>query len=170
MHGWDPTLYARFEAERNRPSIDLLARIPEGRGAAWRDLGCGDGGSTRALAARYPEAEIFGVDTSAPMLAAARERLPNVQFVEGDAARWRDENADLVFANAVFHWVPDHIGVMARLAADLPPGGCLAVQMPDNEAEPTHALMREIAATPPFRDKLAGVGASREAIGALRRL
>jgi trans-aconitate 2-methyltransferase len=55
--------------------------------------------------------------------------------------------------------------MMARLAADLPPGGCLAAQMPDNRAEPTHVLMREIAAKPAFRDKLASVSATRDEIG-----
>jgi trans-aconitate 2-methyltransferase len=54
---------------------------------------------------------------------------------------------------------------MARLAQQLAPLGCLAVQMPDNENEPTHALMREIAAEPRFRDKLAHAADAREAIG-----
>jgi len=100
------------------------------------------------------------------MLAEARARLPRVRFLEGDAAHWRAEGADLVFSNAVFHWVPDHLRVIARLAGELPPGGCLAAQMPDNEAEPTHSLMREIAADERFRKKLAGAIA-REKIGSL---
>jgi trans-aconitate 2-methyltransferase len=37
--------------------------------------------------------------------------------------------------------------------------------MPDNENEPSHILMREIAALPRFHVKLAGVGATRERIG-----
>jgi trans-aconitate 2-methyltransferase len=165
MERWDPALYARFEAERNRPSTDLLARVCEGPRRRVVDLGCGNGVSTQALVRQYPEAEILGVDTSKAMLASARERLPGVSFVEGDARTWRDPSADLVFANALLQWVPDHIRVMARLAAELPGGGCLATQMPDNEAEPSHALMREIAAKPRFRAKLADVGASRSAIG-----
>ena len=165
MTGWDPKIYARFEAERNRPSVDLLARVPRMPRKRVVDLGCGNGVSTGALHERYPDADLWGVDTSPDMLAAARQRLPSVHFVQADAAHWRDPSAQLVFANALFQWVPGHIDVMARLAGELPPGGCLAAQMPDNEAEPTHALMREIAAMAPFRDKLARVGESRAAIG-----
>ena len=72
------------------------------------------------------------------MLAAARARLPDARFLEGDAAHWRVDGADLVFANAVFHWVPGPYRASSRGSpAELPPGGCLAAQMPDNEAEPT---------------------------------
>jgi trans-aconitate 2-methyltransferase len=165
MQGWDPKLYARFETERNRPSIDLSSRIPEGRRARVVDLGCGNGGSTELLVQRYPGADIEGVDSSPEMLAAARARLPGIAFRRGDAAAWRDPAADLVFANALFQWVPGHIGVMARIAANLPPGGCLAAQMPDNRAEPTHVLMREMAAEPAFRAKLAGAATARDEIG-----
>ena len=52
------------------------------------------------------------------MLAAARARLPRVDFRQGDIAGYDDPLADLVFANAAMHWVPDHLGVMRRLAAD----------------------------------------------------
>ena len=99
------------------------------------------------------------------MLTAARTRLPAVDFRLGDVAEWSDLSADLVFANAALQWVPGHIGVMRRLAAALPARGCLAVQTPDNLDEPSHALMREIAATARFRDKLADAAAAREPIG-----
>jgi trans-aconitate 2-methyltransferase len=55
---------------------------------------------------------------------------------------------------------------MSHLIDQLATGGRLAVQMPDNLGEPTHALMREIASAAPFADKLAGAAASREPMGA----
>ena len=166
MQDWEPTIYGRFEAERQRPVADLLTRVPAGPRKRVVDLGCGSGVSTAALSERYPDADLLGIDASREMLAAARARLPQARFLEGDVAHWRADDADLVFANAVFHWVPDHIRVVARLAGELAPGSCLAAQMPDNEAEPTHVLMREIASREPFRGKLANVGAAREPIGA----
>ncbi len=166
MTGWDPRTYGRFEAERRRPCQDLLARIPGGRGGQIVDLGCGSGLSTRELAGQYSHSEIIGVDTSEDMLAAARARVPEARFVKGDAALWRGE-AGLIFANALFQWVPDHLRVMARLIADMPPGGRIAAQMPDNEAEPSHVLMRATGAAAPFREKLAGAGGARETIGAM---
>jgi trans-aconitate 2-methyltransferase len=166
MNKWNPQAYGRFEAERNRPSLDLLARIPQGPRQRVVDLGCGAGLSTQALAERYPDCDLLGLDSSAEMLAAARERLPGVRFLEGDVADWKG-SADLVFANALFQWVPNHIAVMARLVENLEPGGCLAAQMPDNEAEATHVLMREIGAARAFSAKLAAASTAREKIGAL---
>jgi trans-aconitate 2-methyltransferase len=163
---WRADAYRRFEAERTRPAADLLARTPPGARRRIVDLGCGPGNSTALLAESHPQATIVGLDSSPDMLAAARARLPGVDFRQGDIAEWSDPSADLVFANAALQWVPDHIGVMRRLAAELPAHGCVAVQMPDNEDEPSHALMREIAATARFRDKLAGAATAREPIGA----
>jgi len=162
---WRPEAYRRFEAERTRPAADLLARVPSGARRRIVDLGCGPANSTALLAERYPKASIVGLDSSPGMLAAARARLPAGDFRQGDIAEWSDPSADLVFANAALQWVPGHIGVMRRLAAALPAQGCLAVQVPDNEDEPSHALMREIAATARFGDKLAGAAAGREPIG-----
>jgi trans-aconitate 2-methyltransferase len=155
MQQWDAKTYDRFEAERARPSRDLIARIPI---APKRivDLGCGSGLSTLALREAFPKARIVGVDLSPDMLAAAAKRLPKLTFQEGDAATFDASGFDLVFANAVFQWVPDHLSVLRRLAASLPEGGCLAVQMPDNEEEPSHRLMREIAAFPAFDGKSGG--------------
>ena len=130
---WRADAYRRFERERTRPATDLLARVPPGARQRIVDLGCGPGNSTALLAERYPEAAVIGLDSSPDMLVAARERLPQIEFRLGDISEWSDPAADLVFANAAFHWVPDHIGVMRRLAEALPPGGCLGVQMPDNQ-------------------------------------
>ncbi len=166
MDDWNAKAYRRFEAERSRPAADLLARVPTGARRRIVDLGCGPGNSTQLLAERYPEGEVVGQDASPDMLVSARARLPRLTFTQGDLADWRGGPADLIFANAVLHWVPDHIAVMARLARQFAPLGCLAVQMPDNEDEPTHVLMREIAAEPRFRDKLAQSAGARETIGA----
>jgi len=166
MLTWDPTVYGRFDAERARASNDLAARINCAAPHRVVDLGCGSGLSTLALAQRYPDAEILGVDHSGEMLAAARRRLPHAQFLQADIAQFRDPRTDLLFANAALHWVPRHIDVMARLMRELPAGGCLAAQMPDNEQEPSHALMREIASRPAFGDVLAAAAAQRSPLGA----
>jgi len=163
---WNARAYRRFEAERSRPAADLLARVPPGPRARVTDLGCGPGNSTQLLAERYPDAKVLGLDTSPDMLVAAKSRLPWLNFIQGDVADWCGGPVDLAFSNAVLHWVPDHIGVIARLARQLAPSGCLAVQMPDNQEERTHVLMREVADEPRFRAKLASAAGARETIGA----
>ena len=158
MAFWNAATYDRFAAERERPSRDLIARLVGPPPRRVVDLGCGSGLSTVALAQTFPQAEIVGVDLSPDMLAAAARRLPECRFVEGDAASFDTAGFDLVFANAVMHWVPGHLGVLRRIAQNLPEGGRLAVQSPDNEDEPSHRAMREVAArlgvAAPLREKI----------------
>jgi trans-aconitate 2-methyltransferase len=145
---WSAVQYLKFEDERTRPPRDLLAQVPLRSARRIADLGCGPGNSTELLIARFPEARAAGIDASPDMLRQARERLPHCTFVQADLATWMPEpDTDLLFGNAVFHWVADHPGVLARLLAALPPGGILAVQMPDNTREPALTLMEKVAAS-----------------------
>jgi trans-aconitate 2-methyltransferase len=156
MREWNSEQYLKFADERTRPARDLLAQVPLQDPQRVFDLGCGPGNSTELLAARYPKSDITGVDSSPDMLKAARNRLPSLRFTRGDLATWTPEGpCDLLFANAVFQWVPDHPRVLQRIAAQLNPGGVLAVQMPDNLGEPVHALMRETAAEGSWASRMA---------------
>jgi trans-aconitate 2-methyltransferase len=156
MADWSPSVYLKFENERTRAAIDLLAQVPLERAAHIIDVGCGPGNSTELLALRYPHADILGLDNSPAMLEAARQRLPGARFEAADAAVWTPgPDVDLVFANAAYQWVPGHLAQLPRVLAALKPGAVLAVQMPDNLAEPTHRLMSEVAADGPWAARLA---------------
>lgn len=66
------------------------------------DLGCGAGALFPALRACFPQASIFGVDSSPAMLARAAAVDPSVTLIEADAATWRPEAPiDLIVANAL---------------------------------------------------------------------
>ncbi len=167
---WTPDLYLRFARQRGRPLQDLLAALVDSADKApvetAVDLGCGPGNSTEALATRFPGAEITGVDTSDAMLDDARRRLPGTRFVKADAATWSPEApVDLILANALLQWIPGHAALLPRLMAALRPGGWLAVQMPDNLDEPSHRLMRAVAADGPWAEALSDAGGARADIG-----
>ncbi|MBD9386290.1 trans-aconitate 2-methyltransferase [Agrobacterium sp. AGB01] len=148
---WSAAQYLRFEDERTRPARDLLAQVPLETVMAGYDLGCGPGNSTELLTNRYGLNVITGVDSDDDMLEKARDRLPNTEFRKADLSTWQpDTPADLLYANAVFQWIPDHLSVLEKLMDHLKPGGVLAVQMPDNLSEPTHVSMGETASVGPW--------------------
>jgi trans-aconitate 2-methyltransferase len=158
---WSPSVYLKFEDERTRAARDLLVGAALETAARIVDVGCGPGNSTELLAARYPGADILGIDNSPAMLEAARARLPAHRFEAADANTWVPAaDVDLVFANATYQWVPDHFEQLPKVLAALRPGAVLAVQMPDNLAEPTHRLMIEVAASGPWAGQLAGAARS----------
>lgn len=165
MSDWDAALYRQFERERTRPAADLLAQVPDLKPRHIVDLGCGPGNSTQLLVRRFPAAEVIGIDRSAAMLTSARERLPGCRFEAGDIATWRSDVApDLIFANAALQWLPDHSSLLPRLFGQLAPGGVLAVQLPDNRDEPSHAAMREAASENPWAAFIAGTAEARVGI------
>ena len=158
MADWSPAAYLAFKDERTRAARDLLARVPEVSGTII-DMGCGPGNSTRLLVERFGAGRVIGLDNSPAMLEKARADLPEVRFDVADAGSWTPpQGTGLVFANAVYHWVPDLVDVLGRTFEALAPGAVLAVQMPDNVLEPSHRLMAEVAQDPRWRERIGGAG------------
>lgn len=158
---WDPEVYERFKAERDRPAHDLYALLSPAPGGRAVDLGCGAGHLTAALAVHLDAAEVVGIDSSAAMLARAEAHASDrIRFASGDLATWGDPDdpVDVVAANASLQWVPDHAGVLARWTAALRPGGQLAVQVPANADHASHLVAAEVAAEPRFAEAFAAVG------------
>lgn len=159
---WSPKQYVAFEDQRTRPVRDLLAALPPIDAHSAIDLGCGPGNSTEVLAACYPRAEISGIDSSSDMIEAARRRLPQIRFAVEDLQQWKETGPfDVILANAVLQWVPNHESLLPRLVERLASGGALAVQMPDNLDEPAHRLMREVAADAAWAGQLSRSTAAR---------
>jgi trans-aconitate 2-methyltransferase len=164
---WSAAQYVTFEDERTRPARDLLAALPPLEARSVVDLGCGPGNSTELLAERFPGARVCGVDSSADMVAAARARLPALRFELGSIERWLEKDGgrfDVILANAVLQWLPDHARVLPAMLSKLAGGGALAVQMPDNLGEPAHRLIREVAAAGGWAEKLTLAGLQRASI------
>lgn len=157
-HTWDPERYLTFGDERGRPFVDLLARVAATEVDRVVDLGCGPGNLTAMLKQRWPAAEVVGVDSSPEMVGRAREAgIAGVRFEVADLREWQaDPPVDVLLSNATLQWVPDHLGLLPQLVAQVAPGGWLAFQVPGNFAEPSHVLLDELAAGERFREYVAG--------------
>jgi trans-aconitate 2-methyltransferase len=158
MTTWDQAQYLKFGEQRTRAAEELLLRIPLMHAARVIDLGCGPGNSTALLRARWPNARLTGVDNSEDMLNRARQDYPELEWQQADVQAFRaDGPADVLFANAVFQWLPAHETLFPALFERVAPGGVFAVQMPFNFEEPSHRAMRELPG--PWAQRLAGVRA-----------
>ena len=169
---WDPTRYRQFGAERSRPFYELVARIGATEPGFVADLGCGPGDLTADLCARWPTAQVLGVDSSADMIAAADEvvaGLPErsrgrLRFELADVSDWEPARpVDVIVSNAMLQWLPEHEKLLPRWIGHLAPGGWLAFAVPGNFDQPTHRLLRELAQLPRWRDLLAEVTFNRQA-------
>ncbi len=162
---WDPAQYARFSSPRSRPFHDLLAHVGATAPRTVVDVGCGPGNLTVELARRWPDARVHGVDSSPEMVAAAPAGA-GVEFSVAAAEEFDATGVDVVVSNAVLQWVPTHRDLLRRWASQLSPGAWLAFQVPANFGAPSHVLMRELAASPPWRQRLAGVLRGTESVAA----
>lgn len=146
-------MYLAFADHRGRPFFDLVSRIGAEQPRRVVDLGCGPGNLTATLQQRWPGAEIEAWDSSPEMVAAARER--GIAADVGDVRDWAPRpDTDVVLSNATLHWVPEHRDLLTRWARSLAPGTWLAVQVPGNFDAPSHELVRQLSARPPWSELL----------------
>jgi trans-aconitate 2-methyltransferase len=165
MASWDPAVYERYKVYRDRPALDLLLQIPadlEPR-SIW-DLGCGTGEHAAVLAARHPAAQVFGLDSSPEMLAAAQKRSAPVNWRLADIADFDPPTPpDLIFTNAALQWLDGHADLFPRLARSLGEGGVLACQMPIGFGESWYLALRQTAEDPRWAARLKDVTGVRQA-------
>jgi trans-aconitate methyltransferase len=130
---WNPEDYARHSGAQLAWAQELIARLSLRGDEAVLDVGCGDGKITGILASAVPQGRVLGVDSSSAFVHYARaqyplEQFPNLRFEQMDARRLTsDQRFDLIFSNAVLHWVDDHPAFLAGCARLLKPHGRLLI-------------------------------------------
>ena len=91
----------------NEYSKSLLEFVPIKKDQSILDLGCGTGTLTAELAQRAHK--VIGLDYSASAIATAKTQFPDIEFNVCDISHLSFENQwDVVFSHAVFHWIADH--------------------------------------------------------------
>jgi trans-aconitate 2-methyltransferase len=127
---WDAEVYDRVADPQFEWAQEVVGRLELRGDETVLDAGCGSGRVTQLLLDRLPEGRMVGIDGSPSMVAMAREALGDrAEIREGDlAALDIEEEFDLVYSNAVFHWITDHENLFRRLFAALRPGGRLVAQ------------------------------------------
>ena len=132
---WNAEDYAKHSTQQKKWARELIARLHLKDGEDVLDIGCGDGLVTAQIAALTPTGRVVGINYAPDMIAhAARhypaEKHPNLSFRVTDARELAfEEEFDVVFSNAVLHWVRDHAPVVRGIARALRPGGRLLLQM-----------------------------------------
>jgi len=120
-----------FQNETHESLVSVAPVPADGRVMRTLDLGCGTGQIVSAMHKRFPAAEIWGVDTSAPMLRFAHMEASEfgrpLHFSQqsAEALRFPDGHFDMVTASGLFHEISDTATrrILSEVARVLRPGG-----------------------------------------------
>ncbi len=124
---WDPEAYARDGAFVHGLAGGVVEWLGARPGERILDLGCGDGQLTARIAAEG--VDIRGIDASAAMVAAARQRGIAADEAIAEQLPFSDATFDAVFSNAALHWVRGQDAMMSEVHRVLKPGGRFVAEM-----------------------------------------
>lgn len=154
---WDAEVYHRVSEIQYGWGLEVLERLPLQGDEHVLDAGCGSGRVTRALLERLPQGRLIAVDASPEMVEKARQVLgagADVRLADLSELKL-EEPVEAVFSNAVFHWIPDHRRLFARLYETLVPGGQLVAQCGgEGNVAALAGAIRDVAKEPGYRDHL----------------
>jgi trans-aconitate 2-methyltransferase len=157
---WDGAAYDRLSTPMERLGREVMDRLELRGDETVVDAGCGSGRLTELLRERVPDGRVIGVDQSASMIDAARERLgPDVDLRVADLVGLDlgGDTADVIFSTATFHWIADHEALFASLRGALRDGGRLVAQCGGvGNIAAVHAAANQAADEPQFRPHFEG--------------
>jgi len=135
MHKWDALDYQKSSQAQLKLGRELILKLGLKGSEHVLDIGCGDGKVTAEIAARLPQGSVTGIDSSREMINLACQTFnhnesPNLRFIHMDARELNFyEEFDIVFSNAVLHWVSDHRSVLKGIYLSLKTRGRILLQM-----------------------------------------
>jgi trans-aconitate 2-methyltransferase len=130
---WNAAAYDIVSTVQERWGISVIAGLPLKGDETVLDAGCGSGRVTAHLLDRLPHGYLFGVDKSQAMIDQASAKLAaysdRAQFICADLCEVAlPKKVDVVFSNAVFHWIPDHERLFKHLGSLMRSGGIFHTQ------------------------------------------
>jgi len=121
---WNAELYQDKHDYVAEYGKSLLAYVANDSAQVILDLGCGTGELTYELSQKA--GVVIGVDGSESMINNAKEKYPEIEFYVMDACNLKWENYfDVIFSNAVFHWIPNQTNLLDSIYRALKPNGKL---------------------------------------------
>jgi trans-aconitate 2-methyltransferase len=130
---WNPADYAQSSEAQLRWAKELQANLNLQGHEAILDVGCGDGKISADFAKLVPHGRVVAVDSSPEMIEYAiatylPSEYPNLSFACVDARQLNfEQEFDLIFSNAVLHWMDDHPVFLAGARQSLRSGGRLII-------------------------------------------
>ncbi|OAI01177.1 class I SAM-dependent methyltransferase [Methylomonas methanica] len=132
---WNAQDYAQNSHVQQQWAKEMMAVLRLTGSESVLDLGCGDGKITAEIAGIVDRGAVVGIDNAEAMIALAKHRYPeqqhpNLSFRVMDAGNLRfAECFDVVFSNAVLHWLKQHQPVIDGLYRSLKTGGKILLRM-----------------------------------------
>ncbi|HEY7849891.1 MAG TPA: class I SAM-dependent methyltransferase [Ktedonobacterales bacterium] len=116
-------MQSRFFTRIHSAALDLAAALPTP--ASVLDVGCGTGRLLRAVAARWPHAQLIGVDPAEGMVEAARRLTSSATIHRGFAESLPvpDGSVELALSTMSAHHWRDQAAGLRELARVVRPGG-----------------------------------------------
>lgn len=134
-YSWNARDYKSNSEAQQKWAQELIAHLKLTGQEDILDLGCGDGKVTAEIARLVRDGSVVGIDSSRQMIELAKEsypqnRHPDLSFQVMDASDLSFEGCfDVVFSNAVLHWVKNHKPVIEGLYKSLRSGGKILLRM-----------------------------------------
>ena len=131
---WNAEVYERIGTPMRRWAQAVIDDLHLSGDETVLDAGCGSGSVTFDLLERLPRGRIYAVDSSPDMISKITQAIEErgetriVPILASLTDFNLPEQVDVVFSNAVLHWIPDDDALFGCLFRATKPGGRFRAQ------------------------------------------